>query len=51
MTETETEIRFAFDFRAPFVGASVAGGKVRVPALLFTAGEYPDKAVTVTDGG
>jgi hypothetical protein len=47
-TETATEMRFAFDFRAPFLGGETAGGKVRAPALLFTAGEYPDKAVTVT---
>jgi hypothetical protein len=39
---------FAFEFRAPLAGAAAVGGRVRVPALLFTAGEYPDKAVRVT---
>jgi hypothetical protein len=32
-------------FAAP---GSAAGGRVRVPALLFSAGDYPDKGVTIT---
>jgi hypothetical protein len=41
-------LHFAFAFAAP-AQVAAAGGKVRVPALLFTAGEYPDKGVTITE--
>ena len=38
------------EFNAGFApGAPVpSGGRVRIPSLLFVAGEYPDKGVTVT---
>ncbi len=41
------EIHTQLEFKA-VRGLEGQGGKVRVPALLFRAGEYPDKGVTVT---
>ena len=47
--ESDKELVFSARFAEGAATLHPVGGRVRIPALLFVAGEYPDKGVTITE--